>query len=121
MAWRSFAQVPEKEQIFQLTQPDFGFSGLVLKPWGERKRTVFKIVPEVQAVANRIHGISLHMVTPPPLPTGGENFPMNLVLSATAEPAEILKFAKQLQLICATNGMFAFPPMIDTKVDQPEI
>src|ERR1035437_1043076 len=120
VAERSFAQVPEKEQIFQLTQPDFGFSGLVLKPWGERKRTVFKIVPEVQAVANRIPGISLHMVTPPPLPTG-ENFPMNLVLSATAEPAEILKFAKQLQLICATNGMFAFPPMIDTKVDQPEI
>jgi multidrug efflux pump len=121
VAGRSFAQVPEEEQIFQLTQPDFGFSGLVLKPWGERKRTVFKIVPEVQAVANRIPGISLHMVTPPPLPTGGENFPMNLVLSATAEPAEILKFAKQLQLICATNGMFAFPPMIDTKVDQPEI
>ena len=121
VAGRSFAQVPEEEQIFQLTQPDFGFSGLVLKPWGERKRTVFKIVSEVQAVANRIPGISLHMVTPPPLPTGGENFPMNLVLSATAEPAEILKFAKQLQLICATNGMFAFPPMIDTKVDQPEI
>src|ERR1035437_2645787 len=121
VAGRSFAKVPEEEQIFQMTQPDFGFSGLVLKPWGERKRTVFKIVPEVQAVANRIPGIRLHMVTPPPLPTGGENFPMNLVLSATAEPAEILKFAKQLQLICATNGMFAFPPMIDTKVDQPEI
>jgi multidrug efflux pump len=47
--------------------------------------------------------------------------PVNLVLESTAEPAEILKFAQQLQQECATNGMFAFPPMIDTKVDQPEV
>jgi multidrug efflux pump len=43
------------------------------------------------------------------------------VLSGTAEPEEILKYAQQLQQECATNGMFAFPPMIDTKVDQPEV
>jgi len=120
-AGRSFAKVPEKEQVFQLTQPDFGFGGLVLKPWGERKRTVFQIVPEVQAMVNKLPGIRMFMVTPPPLPTGGENFPVNLVLSATGEPAEILKYAQQLQMICATNGMFAFPPAIDTKVDQPEV
>jgi multidrug efflux pump len=94
---------------------------MVLKPWGERKRSVFQITPEVQAMVNKIPGIRMFMVTPPPLPTGGENFPVNLVLSATAEPAEILKFAQQLQMKCATNGMFAFPPMIDTKVDQPEV
>ena len=46
---------------------------------------------------------------------------MNFVISATAEPEQILKFAQQLQQECATNGMFAFPPMIDTKVDQPEV
>jgi multidrug efflux pump len=63
----------------------------------------------------------MFMVTPPPLPTGGENFPVNLILSSTAEPAEILKYALQLQQKCATNGMFAFPPMVDTKVDQPEV
>ena len=120
VAGRSFAQVPEKEQVFQLTQPNFGFGGMVLKPWGERKRTVFQILPEAQAMVNSIPGIHMFMVTPPPLPTGGENFPMNLVLSSTAEPEEILGFARQLQQECATNGMFAFPPQIDTKVDQPE-
>jgi multidrug efflux pump len=61
------------------------------------------------------------MFTPSPLPTGGENFPLNLVLSSTAEPEQILEFAQQLQQKCATNGMFAFPPQIDTKVDQPEV
>ncbi len=121
MAGRSFAKVPEEEQIFQLTLPDFGFGGLVLKPWGERKRTVFQILPEVQAMVNNIPGIRMFMVTPPPLPTGGENFPVNLILSSTAEPEQILEFAQQLQQKCATNGMFAFPPQIDTKVDQPEV
>ena len=121
LAGSSFAKVPEKEQVFQLTQPDGGFGGLVLKPWGERKRTVFQIPPQVQAMVNGLPGIRMFMVTPPPLPTGGENFPVNLVLSGTGEPEEILKYAQQLQQECATNGMFAFPPMIDTKVDQPEV
>jgi multidrug efflux pump len=121
IAGRSFARVPEREQVFQITQPDFGFGGLVLKPWGERKRTAFQIVPEVQAMVDYIPGIRMFMVTPPPLPTGGENFPVNLILSSTAEPEQILEFAEQLQQKCATNGMFAFPPQIDTKVDQPEV
>ncbi|MGP8052334.1 MAG: efflux RND transporter permease subunit [Limisphaerales bacterium] len=121
LAGSSFAAVPEKEQIFQLTMPASGFGGLVLKPWGERKRTAFQIVPEVQAMVSRLPGIRMSMVTPSPLPGGGENFPLNLVVSATADPEQILKFAQQLQQKCATNGMFAFPPLIDTKVDQPEI
>ncbi len=121
LAGRAFATVPEQAHIFQLTQPDMGFGGLVVKSWGERKRTVFQIVPEVQAMVNKLPGIRMFMVTPPPLPTGGENFPVNLVLSGTGEPEEILKYAQQLQQECATNGMFAFPPMIDTKVDQPEV
>jgi len=120
-AGRMFATVPEEAHIFQLTMPDFGFGGMVVKPWGERQRTVFQITPQVQAMVNKIPGIRMFMVTPPPLPTGGENFPLNLVLSATGEPTDILKYAQQLQQECATNGMFAFPPVIDTKVDQPEV
>ena len=120
VAGREFAKVPEHDQIFQLTYPDSGFGGMVLKPWGERKRTVFQILPEAQAMVNNIPGIHTYMITPPPLPTGGENFPLNLILSSTGEPAEILKYAQQLQQECATNGMFAFPPQLDTKVDQPE-
>ena len=120
-AGRAFTKIPEMAQVFQITMPDMGFGGVVVKPRGERKRTVFQIVPEVQSMVDKIPGVRMMMVTPPPLPTGGENFPVNLILSATAEPEKILEFAQQLQLKCATNGMFAFPPVVDTKVDQPEV
>jgi multidrug efflux pump len=118
---RAFMKVPEQEQVFQITFPDSGFGGMVMKPWGERKRTVFQILPEVQAMVNRVPGIRLFLGTPPPLPTGGEFLPVNLVLESTADPDQILPFAQQLQQECATNGMFAFPPQIDTKIDQPEV
>jgi multidrug efflux pump len=115
-----FEKVPETGQTFQLTFPDSGFSGMVLKPWGERKRTVFQITPGIQMMVNNVPGIRLLMVTPPALPGGGQ-FPVEFVLSSTVEPDQILPFAQQIAQMCATNGMFAFPPIIDTKIDQPEV
>ena len=117
---RAMLSVPESAQTFQITFPDNGFSGLVLKPWGERKRTVFQISPDVQARISKIPGIRTFAVAPPALPGGGQ-FPVEFVIGATAEPEMILKFAEQLQQMAATNGMFAFPPIIDTKIDQPEM
>jgi len=111
--------VPEAAQTFQITFPDSGFSGLVLVPWGERKRTVFQVVPEVQRKVSRIPGIRTMVATPPALPGGGQ-FPVELVIGATADPETILKFAQQLQQKAAASGMFAFPPILDTKIDQPE-
>jgi multidrug efflux pump len=115
-----FEKVPETAHTFQLTFPDSGFSGMVLKPWGERKRTVFQIQPQAQMMVNNVPGIRLFMVTPPALPGGGQ-FPVEFVLSSTAEPEMILEKAQQLAQMAATNGMFAFPPIIDTKIDQPEV
>ena len=117
---KSFEKVPETGHTFQLTFPDSGFSGMVLKPWGERKRTVFQIQPEIQQMVNVIPGIHLLMITPPALPGGGQ-FPVEFVLCGTANPEEILISAQRLAQMCATNGMFAFPPIVDTKVDQPEV
>jgi multidrug efflux pump len=58
-------------------------------------------------------------VTPPALPGGGQ-FPVEFILASTDEPDNILEFAQQLQGKAIQSGMFAFPPIIDVKFDQPE-
>jgi multidrug efflux pump len=113
-------KVPEKAQTFQHTSPDQGFAGMVLKPWGERHKPIAAIMPDVQKKIAAIPGIRANLAAPSALPGGGQ-FPIEVVIAATAEPETILGFAQQIQLFAATNGMFAFPPVLDTKIDQPEV
>lgn len=115
----AFTSVDETAFTFQLTFPSSGFGGMVLKDWDERERSVFDVKPEIAAKLNNIAGISMFPVTPPALPGGGD-FPVEFVLASTAEPDEILQFAQQLQLKAIQSGIFAFPPIIDTKIDKAQ-
>lgn len=110
---------PETEFTFQITSPAGGFWGMGLKPWDQRERTAFQLMPEVGEKVNEIPGIQTFPVLPPALPGGGE-FPVEFVVASTAEPSEILKLVQELQDKATTSGMFAFPPLIDVKIDQPE-
>jgi multidrug efflux pump len=116
---QALMSVPETDFTFQITFPDGGFAGMVTRPWEERERTVFEILPEIQGKLSRIPGIQMFAVTPPALPGGGD-FPVEFVLASTAEPEQILTFARQLQLKAIQSGLFAFPPIIDVKIDQPQ-
>src|SRR5207302_7635346 len=90
-----------------------------LKPWDERKRSAAQVLPEVFMKVASIPGVQSFPILPPALPGGG-NFPVEIVLASTAEPTEILGFAQKIQEKAAKSGIFAFPPMIDTKIDQPQ-
>jgi multidrug efflux pump len=115
---RTVMALPEAEFTFQITFPNGGFWGVVLDPWEERERTAFEILPEVQAGVSAIPGIQTFPILPPALPGGGQ-FPVELVVASTAESSEVLGFAQQLQQKAVESGMFAFPPLLDVKVDQP--
>jgi multidrug efflux pump len=110
---------PETSHTFQLTLPTGGFAGLGLKSWSERDRPVFDILPDVQRGLRKIPGIGIFAVLPPALPGGG-NFPVEFVIASTADATRILDFAKTLQEKAAKSGMFAFPPLISLKYDQPQ-
>ncbi len=114
-----FTSFDDTEFTFQLTFPGSGFSGMVLKPWDERDNTVFDLMPDAQEKLAAIPGINIFPITPPALPGGGQ-FPVEFILVSTAEPEAILKVAEELRDKAATSGMFAFPPMIDTRIDKPQ-
>jgi multidrug efflux pump len=116
---QAFMSIPETDFTFQITFPTSGFGGMVVSPWDKRDRTVFQIMPEVQQKLHAISGIRMFPVTPPALPGGGQ-FPVEFVIASTAETDQILEFATQIQRKAMASKMFAFPPLIDVKMDQPQ-
>lgn len=116
---RELMNTPETDRTFQLTSMDQSISGMVLKPWGERKRTLFQIVPDIQVRVNKVPGLKTLMVMPPALPGGGQ-FPVEFVISSTAEPQRILEFAERIEEAALASKKFMFLK-VDTYVDQPEV
>ncbi len=114
-----FSSFEETEFTFQLTFPDSGFSGMVLKPWEERERSVFDLQPLAQQGLAEIAGMRVLPIIPSALPGGGQ-FPVEFILASSEEPEAILQVAKKLRDKAARSGMFAFPPLIDTKIDRPQ-
>src|SRR6266568_126360 len=116
---RTVMAEPEAGFTFQITFPNQGFWGVGLKPWEQRKRNAAQILPGVMMGVARIPGIQTFPILPPALPGGG-TFPLEIVIASTADERELLGFAEQLQQKATASGMFAFPPKIDVKIDQPQ-
>ena len=114
-----FLSIPETRFTFQITFPSSGFGGMVTKPWAERDRDIFQVLPEVTQKLQALPGIQMTPVAPPALPGGGQ-FPVEFVLASTAEEEQILDIARTLQQKAMGSGLFAFPPLIDVKIDQPQ-
>jgi multidrug efflux pump len=114
---RAMQETPEFRQSFQLTFPTGGFGGMLVKPWGQRKRTIFEIQPELAAKLEAIPGIRAPAFLPSALPSAG-TFPVELVIASTASHEELLRFAEQMVLEAAKSGQFAFPPITDVRIDQ---
>ncbi|WP_414660253.1 efflux RND transporter permease subunit [Horticoccus sp. 23ND18S-11] len=96
-----------------------GFGGMVVKPWTQRDRSVFQIMPELQGKLSTVTGMQVFATTPSALP-GGSNFPVEFVIASTQDAERLLEFAEKIQQKAAMSGVFAFPPLIDLKVDQPQ-
>ena len=123
---KMFTGVKEYETSFQLTGASFGFAGIILKPWSERKRSSLQIEQSLQAPAATIPGLNVIVTTPEPLPSGGQ-FPIELVLRSTADHSEMLDYAQQLVLYANTeaNDPNAAPTFYfadsDLKFDLPQV
>lgn len=114
----AFMSVDGTDFTFQLTMPTGGFSGLVTKPWEDRERDVFQMMPDVKKKLAEISGVRILPITPPALPGGGQ-FPVEFVLASTADIKEIYEYALKVQEIMQKSGKFYFQIM-DVKVDQPD-
>lgn len=112
-----FSSVPEFKQSFQITFPKGGFGGVMMKPWEERGRSIFAIQAELSQKTQGIAGIRAPVFLPPALPNAGF-FPIEFVIASTADHAALSKYAQQLVDEATKSGQFAFPPIVDVRIDQ---
>jgi multidrug efflux pump len=117
-AEKVFLSLPDTRFTFQITFPDSGFGGMVLKPWGIRKKPTKDYLPEVQMRLGAIPGIQMFPIMPSALP-GSDNFPVSFVITSTADQDRILEFARQIFMKAMQAHIFQFGD-IDTKIDQPQ-
>ena len=113
-----FRDIPDTRFTFQVTQPSFGFSGMVLKPWGTRKTPTKVYYPMVQQKLAAIPAIQMFPVMPDPLP-GSENFGISFIIASTASHERILELSRQIFQSAMQAHVFQFGD-VDTKIDQPQ-
>ena len=113
-----FRSRPECDATFQIINPTLGFSGLVAKPWSDRKLTTQQIAQELFPLTAQVPGVRIIPTTPPALP-GGSNMDVEFVIASTAEPKEIVEFAQKLVAKAFESGIFMYADT-DLKFDQPQ-
>jgi multidrug efflux pump len=128
-AEKVFLGTEEVDLTFQLLFPPSagasigadGFSGMVVKPWKQRHRTVQQILPGVQYQLSQIPGFQVFATLPSALP-GGSNFPVEFIIASTGDADQLLEVARKVQAKAMESGIFPayFPLQIDMKYDQPE-
>lgn len=113
-----FQSIPEVERMFEIMNPTSGFIGVILKPLGQRKRSLDQVVTDVTEKCAQLPGINIVVTSPSPLPGAGQ-FPIEFVVGTTAEPRELLDLAHHLVETAFQSGLFQFADP-DLKYDQPE-
>jgi multidrug efflux pump len=115
--FRNFKSTPEFSHSFQITFPNGGFGGMIVKPWDERSRSIFQIHQELFGKQMMLTGVQAPVFLPPALPSSGI-FPVEFVIASTGSHEELVRAADQLVVEAIKSGQFAFPPVTDVKIDQ---
>lgn len=112
---------PETAHFFNLNSVSTqSISGMVLKPWDERKRTEFEMKEPLQAKLDKVAGLKAFAVIPPPLPGGGSGTPVQFVIKTTNDFQTLFEVSNQLIAKAQASGLFIY---LDNslKFNQPEI
>jgi multidrug efflux pump len=115
--FQAFRSTPEFSHSFQITFPNGGFGGMIVKPWTERSRDIAAIHQELFGKLTGITGVRAPVFMPPALPSPGL-FPVEFVIASTGPHEELVRVADQLVVEAIKSGQFAFPPVTDVRIDQ---
>lgn len=114
-----YQSFPETENFFTVNskQP---VSGMVLKPWNERKKSQFALKQPLQDKLSQVAGLNAFAIVPPPLPGGGGGTPVQFVIKTTNDFQSLFDVSNQLTEKAKKSGLFIY---VDNslKFNQPQV
>jgi hydrophobe/amphiphile efflux-1 (HAE1) family protein len=120
---RIFNGIPEREDYFLINglgKPNNAISGLLMKPWDERKRSQKQVQQDVQKELFRLPGLQAFAFALPTLPGASGGLPVQYVLVSTAEPRVVAEALDRLILEARRSGNFIVVDG-DLKFNKPEV
>jgi multidrug efflux pump len=96
-----------------------GFGGIILKPWGQRKRNALAIQEELQRRYDGVAGARIAAFDFPSLPGGGNGLPLSFVITTTEPFANLASLVQDIQQQAQDSGNFYFLDN-DLKFDKPQ-
>ncbi len=106
------------KEMWQIVFPSGGFGGVDFVPSEERDYSTADKLGEVYGRVASIPGLRALPVLPPALPTAGD-FDVELIVTSTDSPEEMLKYANQIVGAAFGSGQFMFADT-DLKIDLPQ-
>ncbi|RYB33522.1 efflux RND transporter permease subunit [Legionella pneumophila] len=114
-----YKSFPETENYFtvNMSQP---ISGMVLKPWDQRKKSQFALKQPLQNKLSKIAGLNAFAIVPPPLPGGGGGPAVQFVVKTTNDFQNLMDVSNKLTEKARNSGLFIY---IDNslKFNQPQV
>ena len=117
------AKLPEKEFVFAINGfPDShsAFSGIILKPWDERKRGSKQVLQALQPGFADVASAQVFAFAPPALPGTGFGTPVQLVVTTTHDFRDLEQVMQALKKAATESGLFIFTD-VDLQFGTPQI
>lgn len=113
---------PDKSQYFMamgFPSSNMLISGMLLKPWSQRKLTQMQLSPMLQGRLNQIPGLKMVVFPLPSLP-GSQGLPIQFVITSTAPYNEMRTVSDEMMGKAMRSGLFLYVDS-DLKYDEPRL
>jgi multidrug efflux pump len=83
-----------------------GFSGTVMKPWAERKRSAMQLLPLVQQKLSQIDGLNVFAFMLPPLPGSIGGLPVQMAITSPEDFRTVFDVMDKVKTEARQSGLF---------------
>jgi hydrophobe/amphiphile efflux-1 (HAE1) family protein len=121
--YRVYSSVPEKEHVFTINgMPDVhqAFSGMLLKPWGERERNQKQVLKDLSPKIGALATAQAISFSPPTLPGSVGGPPVQFVITTTHDFEQLADVLADVEKSAKDSGLFIFSDS-DLRFQTPQI